>query len=145
MKYMSLILRNKQAFYEYDIKAEYTAGLVLEGREVKAVKQGNVSFQGSYVGLEKGEAFLVNTHIGAYAHAPLLNYNPIRKRKLLLNKTEMNELFGKEKGLIIVPLELFSNPRGRIKLKIGLGRARKKQDKREYIKKREAEKEIRSL
>lgn len=134
---------NNRAKYDYDIKDTLDAGLVLEGREVKAVKQGNVSLNGSYVTVHTNGAFLINCHIGPYKYAPNTDYDPTHTRKVLLKKSEIDGLLGKEKGLVIVPLEIYSGRRGLVKLKIGVGRARKKIDKREYIKKRDTEREIR--
>lgn len=141
---MKTFAENKRAKFDYDIKEAFTAGLVLSGAEVKSVKQGNVSLAGSYVAASAGGANLINCHIGPYKYARQEKYIPTQSRKLLLNKQEINQLLGKEKGLVIVPLEIFAGRRGFIKLKIGLGKARKKADKREYIKKREAEKEIKN-
>lgn len=135
---------NNRAKYDYDIKQTFDAGLVLEGREVKAVKQSNVSLTGSYVTVHANGAQLINCHIGPYKYAPNSDYDPTHSRKLLLKKQEINSLLGKEKGLVIIPLEIYNGRRGLIKLKIGLGKARKKIDKREYIKKRDTEREIRS-
>lgn len=134
---------NNRARYEYDIKDTLDAGLALEGREVKSVRSGNVSLQGSYVTVNADGAHLINCHIGPYKYAPNTDYDPTHTRALLLTKAEINSLLGKEKGLVIIPLELYPGRRGLIKLKIGIGRARKKTDKREYIKKREADREIR--
>jgi SsrA-binding protein len=141
---MANLASNKRAKFDYDIKQTFDAGLVLEGREVKSAKAGNVSLQGSYVTVSPAGASLLNAHIGPYKYAPATDYDPLRSRKVLLNKKEIDSLLGKEKGLVIVPIEMFSVGRkGLIKLKIGLGRARKKTDKREYIKKKEIQKEIR--
>lgn len=141
---MTAFADNRRARFDYDIKETYVAGLVLSGPEVKSVKQGNVSLTGAYVSINGGEATLINCHIGPYKYAPNKTYNPTQTRKLLLNKSEINQLLGKEKGLTIVPLEIFQGKRGLLKISIGLGKARKKTDKREYIKKRDAEKEMRS-
>lgn len=140
---MAQLANNKKAFYDFDIKETFDAGLVLSGAEVKAAKSGNVSLAGSYVTLSGGEAWLINCHIGPYKYAPNENYNPTHSRKILLNRKELNELMGKEKGLTIVPLEMYVLKRGLIKLKIGLGRGRKKEDKRDYIKKRDTDREMR--
>ena len=134
---------NTRARYEYDIKDTLDAGLVLEGREVKSVRGGNVSLQGSYVTINTEGAHLVNCHIGPYRYAPSTDYDPPHTRSVLLKKSEITALLGKEKGLVIIPLELYAGRHGLIKLKIGIGRARKKIDKREYIKKRDTEREIR--
>jgi SsrA-binding protein len=134
---------NNRAKYDYDIKDTLDAGLILEGREVKSAKKGNVSLNGSYVTVNQSGAHLINCHIGPYKYAPNTDYDPTHTRALLLKKAEINALLGKEKGLVIIPLELYSGRRGLIKLKLGIGRSRKKIDKREYIKKRDTEREIR--
>jgi SsrA-binding protein len=142
---MKSLAFNKRANYDYDIKDTFDAGLVLQGREVKAAKTGNVSLAGSYVQVSPTGAYLVNAHIGPYKYAIQDGYDPTHSRKVLLNKKEIDSLLGKEKGLTIVPLEMYIGKRGLIKLKIGLGRGRKKQDKREYIKKRDTEMEARRI
>lgn len=138
----SLAINNKAKF-DYDIKDTLVAGLVLSGPEVKSVKSGNVSLAGSYVKVNKDAVYLLNAHIGPYKYAPVEGYEPTQTRKLLLKQKEINELIGKEKGTTIIPLEIFSGSRGLVKVKIGIGRGRKKQDKREYIKKRDTDREIR--
>ena len=141
---MGTLASNKRARFDYDIKDTFDAGLVLEGREVKSAKAGNVSLTGSYVTVSPNGAFLINAHIGPYKYAPSDNYEPTKSRKVLLKKKEIDSLLGKEKGLVIVPMDMFTVGRkGLIKLKIGLGKARKKTDKREYLKNKETEKEIR--
>lgn len=142
---MKILAKNQRAFFDYDLKETFNAGLVLSGAEVKAVKNGNVSLSGSYVTVSPRSISLINCHIGPYKFARQDAYNPTQTRKLLLNKHEINQLLGKEKGLVLVPVEIFQGARGLLKIKIGLGRARKKTDKREYIKKRETEKEIRKF
>lgn len=140
---MKIIAKNPRAFYDYNIKDTFDAGLVLQGAEVKAVKQGNVSLKGAYVNVDIVGAYLLNCHIGPYQYAKNEGYDPTHTRKLLLTKTEIRSLLGKEKGLVIVPLEIYQGRRGLLKIKIGLGRGRKKTDKREYLKKKEAQKEMR--
>ena len=140
---MKILAKNQRANFDYDIKDAYTAGMVLSGPEVKSVKGGNVSLTGAYVTVSVGLVNLINCHIGPYKYAPNEKYDPTHTRQLLLNKHEINQLLGKEKGLVIVPLEIFQGARGLVKIKIGVGKARKKTDKREYIKKRESTKEIR--
>ena len=110
---------------------------------MKSAKSGNVSLTGSYVKVSATGATLVNAHIGPYKYAPQEGYEPTQSRKILLNKKELDELLGKEKGTIIVPLEIFIGPRNLVKLKIGVGRGRKQQDKREYIKERDTKREAR--
>ncbi len=140
---MKPLAKNTRAHYDYDIKQVLTAGLVLTGPEVKSVKAGNVSLAGAYVTVSPGAVSLINCHIGPYKYAHNESYNPTHSRFLLLNKAEINQLIGKEKGLTIIPLEIFAGHRGLVKMTVGLGKARKKTDKREYIKKRESQKEIR--
>ena len=141
--HMRIFADNRRARFDYDIKDSFNAGLVLSGAEVKSVKSGNVSLEGAYVSVSIRGASLINCHIGPYKYAPNEKYNPTQSRSLLLNKAEINQMLGKEKGLTIIPLEIYQGNRGLVKIKIGLGKARKKADKREYIKKREAQKEIR--
>ncbi len=141
---MKILAENKKAKFDYDIKETYTAGMVLTGAEVKAAKTGNVSLAGSYVTINQAKAQLINCHIGPYKYARQENYNPTQSRGLLLNKQEINQLVGKEKGTVLIPLSVFLGRGGRLKLSIGLGRARKKTDKREYIKERDTKREIRN-
>lgn len=136
---------NRRARFDYDIKESFDAGLVLSGPEVKSVKGGSVSLEGAYVSVAADGASLINCHIGPYKYARQEKYSPTQNRKLLLNKSEINQLLGKEKGLTIIPLEIYLGRRGLIKIKVGLGKARKKTDKREYIKKRDAQKEIKKF
>jgi SsrA-binding protein len=140
---MKVLADNRRARFDYDIKDTFVAGLVLTGAEVKSVKGGNVSLTGAYVSVAQNGASLINCHIGPYKYAANEKYDPTHSRKLLLNKSEINQMLGKEKGLTIIPLDIFQGNRGLLKIRIGLGKARKKTDKREYIKKREAQKEIR--
>lgn len=135
---------NKKAWHDYEIIESFESGIVLEGHEVKAVKIGKMSIFGSYVKISGGEAFLVGATVSPYQpkNTPK-NYDPQRTRKLLLNKKEIAGLIGKskERGLTIVPLKAY-NKKGRIKIEIGLAKARKKHDKREVIKKKEEERKI---
>ena len=140
---MKTLAENQRAKFDYDIKEALVAGLVLSGPEVKSAKQGNMSLAGAYVTVSSAGARLINCHIGPYKYAANKKYDPTQTRALLLNRGEISRLLGKEKSLVLVPLEIFATSKGWLKLKIGLGKARKKADKREYIKKREVKKEIR--
>ncbi|MBI2047702.1 MAG: SsrA-binding protein SmpB [Parcubacteria group bacterium] len=137
-------VENRSAFHDYEILEKYEAGMVLEGHEVKAVKKGNLSIRGAYVKVLGGEVFLIGATISPYQpkNTPK-DYDPQRTRKLLLNKKEIAGLIGKseEKGLTIVPLKAYDK-KGRVKLEIGLAKARKKYDKREVIKKKEEKRKI---
>ncbi|MDP2709201.1 MAG: SsrA-binding protein SmpB [bacterium] len=150
---MSVLAVNKRANFDYEIQDTYEAGLVLLGHEVKSIKTGHVSLKGSYVTFKKRqgknlpEAYLTNAHIPLYKQAgKLANYEPTRPRKLLLKKKEIAYLIGKkdEQGLTLVPLKIYTK-RSFIKLAFGVGKGRKKFDKREVIKKRELDRNMRSL
>ena len=142
---MKSLAFNKRAKFDYDINNTFDAGLVLSGPEVKAVKDGNVSLAGSYVKVGAKGVQLVGAHIGPYKYAPVEGYDPTRFRVLLLNQAEINQLLGKEKGVTIIPIEIYATGRGLVKLKLGVGRGRKKEDKREYIKKRDTKREIKNF
>jgi len=142
---MADIASNKAAKFEYDILETYEAGLVLTGQEVKSAKTGHMKLKGAFVTFHKNEAVLTNAHISKYSKAGKVEaYDPERSRKLLLNKKELNRLRGKseEKGLTIVPIRAYMK-RGRIKIEIGVGRGRRKHEKREVIKKRELDRQAR--
>ncbi len=148
---MKILAVNKKATFDYEILETYEAGLVLYGHEVKAIKSGHISLVGSYVVNKGNEFFLINALVPPYqpANTPS-DYDPGRSRKLLLKKSEINSLIGKAKarGLTLVPLKIytkksaFGGTKGRIKLEFGLGKGKKKIDKREKIKRRDIEKEI---
>lgn len=144
--YLGTIAINKRAMFDYEILEKFEAGIVLTGAEVKSVKNRHISLKGSYVTFKNNEAYLLNAHISPYQKAgKIAVYDPTKTRKLLLNKSELKRLIGKltEKGLTIVPLKVYTTRRGRIKVEIGLGRGKKQYEKRELIKKREVEREIR--
>lgn len=138
---------NRRASFDYEILETYEAGIELYGFEVKAVKTGRINLAGSFVVIKNEEAHLVNATIPAYqpANAPA-DYDSMRSRRLLLKKSEIKELIGKTaaKGLTLIPLKVYTK-RNRIKVLIGLGRHKKKRDKREIIKKREARREIQRM
>jgi len=142
---MPVLAKNKKAYFDYEILEKYDAGIVLTGQEVKSIKNGRISIKGSYVRIRNGEAFLVGAVVPPYqpANAPR-DYNPQRERKLLLKKNQLNYLIGKTstKGLTLLPLKVYTK-NGLIKIQIGLGKGKKKADKREKIRKREAERRIR--
>lgn len=137
-------IKNRSAFFEYYIEDKYVAGLVLTGTEVKSIREGRASFNDSYCYFHKGELWIKSLHISEYSHGTYNNHNPLRERKLLLNKKELKKLEGKikEKGFTIVPLALFFTEKGLVKLEIGLGKGKKTHDKRETIKARDTEREI---
>jgi SsrA-binding protein len=137
-------IRNRSAWYEYHIDDKYVAGLVLTGTEVKSLREGRASFNDSYCYFHKGELWIKSLHIAEYSHGTCHNHEPLRERKLLLNKKELKKLESKlkEKGYTIVPLSIFFNDKGLAKIEIGLGKGKKMHDKRETIKARDSEREI---
>ncbi len=149
---MPVLAVNKRANFDYEIQEKYEAGIVLYGYEVKAVKTGHISLKGSFVTFKKTKArlpevYLTNAHIPLYKHAgDVIAYDPTRSRKLLLKKKEIKYLLGKrqEQGLTLIPLKIYTK-RSLIKLEFGVGKGRKKYDKREVIKKREFDRQARTL
>jgi len=135
---------NRKAFYDYTIEEKVEAGIVLLGTEVKALREGRLNLKESYAAIINGKAILHNCHIGTYSHGNLMNHEPLRPRTLLLHKKEIERLTEKvqQKGLTLVPLRLYFNEKGRVKLEIALARGKKTYDRRETIKKREAGREI---
>jgi SsrA-binding protein len=139
------IAENRKAFHDYEILETFEAGIVLLGTEVKSIRAGSVSLRDSYAGPEAGEIFLYNVHISPYTHRGYAQHEPLRKRKLLLRSEEIRKLIARtvEKGLTLVPLRLYFK-NGRVKAAIGLARGKKTHDKREAIKRRDADRETRA-
>ena len=141
---MRILTENKKAYFNYHILEKFEAGISLIGQEVKSIKSGRINLAGSYVVLKDSEVFLIGANIPPYQpkNAPP-DYNPERLRKLLLKKSEIKYLIGKvkQKGLTLVPLKVYAK-RGKIKLEFGVVKGKKKVDKRESIKRREAEREM---
>jgi len=140
-----VITENKKALFDYQVLEKFKAGIVLRGFEVKAIKSGKINIRGSFVVFKGDELFLIGANIPPYqpANTPK-TYNPEASRKLLLKKSEIKSLIGKakQKGLTMIPLKVYTD-KGKIKVEFALCRHKKKIDKREKIKKREAEREIR--
>jgi len=137
-------IKNRQAYFEYYIDDKYVAGIVLTGTEVKSLREGKANFNDSYCIFNKGELWIRSFHISEYSHGTVNNHDPIRERKLLLNKRELRKLEAKikEKGYTIIPLRLFFNEKNLAKLEIGLGKGKKLHDKRETIRQRDTEREL---
>ena len=138
-----IICVNRQARHNYFIDETYEAGLVLVGSEVKSLRDGKANLADSYARVQKGEAFLVNTHISPYSGANQFNHEPKRTRKLLLHAREIERLTGKtkERGFTLIPLKLYFK-NGRAKVELGLARGKKLYDKRETLKRKMAEREV---
>jgi len=137
-------LRNRQAYHEYFIDAKYEAGMVLLGTEVKSLRGGRASFNDSYCLIHKGEILIKSLHIAEYSHGTVNNHDPLRDRKLLLEKREIKKIEAKlkEKGYTLVPLRIFFNDKNLAKIEIGLARGKKLYDKRESIKQKDVEREM---
>ncbi len=143
MSKANTLATNKKAYHNYHILETYEAGMVLLGTEVKSMREGKVDVKESYVRVENGEAWLMGAHVQPYSHGNYANHTPVRPRKLLLHKREIDRLMGKvqEKGLTLVPTRIYLKG-GRIKCEIGLAKGKHLHDKRDDIKKREAKREI---
>lgn len=141
---IKIIADNKKARFNYQILETYEAGLVLMGSEVKSIRAGNISLRESYISFKNLEAFLQGANIQPFKASSYNNHEPERLRKLLLNKAELNKIRGKldEKGLTAVPLKMYFKG-GRVKLEIGLGKGKKLHDKRESIKSKDIERQLR--
>ncbi len=144
---MKLVAHNKKAYHDYFIEEKYEAGIVLHGTEVKSMRMGKCSIKESFIRIENGEIFAYGMHISPYEKGNIFNKDPLRTKKLLLHKKEINKLMGKiaEKGYTLVPLQVYFKD-GRAKVEIGLAKGKKLYDKRQDIAKkdqrREAEKEL---
>ncbi|MBU2545217.1 SsrA-binding protein SmpB [Patescibacteria group bacterium] len=141
---MKVLANNKKAVFDYEILEKFEAGIVLNGQEVKSIRNGNISLKGSYVIIRGEEPYLVGSNIPPYQPKNTSSeYDPERMRKLLLNKKEISYLIGKtrERGLTLVPLKVYTKY-ARIKLEFGIGKGKKKIDKREVIKKRDIDRDI---
>lgn len=137
-------IRNRQAYYDYFIDDKYDAGMVLTGTEVKSLRAGRASFNDSYCYFHRGEIWIKSLHIAEYSHGTSANHDPTRERKLLLSKRELKKIEAKikEKGITVVPLRIFFSEKGLAKIELGLGKGKKLYDKRETIKQRDTEREM---
>lgn len=143
---MKTVAVNKTVSHDYLILETFEAGLALVGSEVKSVRDGRISLKESFAEVRDGEVFLVKCHISPYEAANIFNHDPLRERKLLLHRREIRRLTGKtqERGLTLVPTKVLINDRGKIKLELALVRGKRQYEKREAIKKRDADREIRA-
>ena len=139
-----VVARNRKARHEYEILETFEAGMALKGPEVKSLREGKASFQDAYAQVQGGEAWLHSLHISPYEQANRFNVDPLRVRKLLLNRHEIRRLVGKveEKGLTLVPLEIYF-VRGHAKIQLALARGKKLYDKRESLKQKQLDREAR--
>jgi SsrA-binding protein len=139
-----VVATNRKAFHDYFIEERYEAGIMLQGTEVKSLREGRVNLQDSYASVRGSEVFLHQCHISPYSHGNIMNHDPTRVRKLLLHKTEIHKLLGKtqQKGLTLIPLRIYFSKRGYAKVELGLAKGKKLYDRRETIKSREAGREV---
>ena len=140
---MKVIAENRKARHDYHLVERYEAGLVLTGSEVKSLRDGRVSLQQAYADVREGEAWLIGAHIDIYEQAGDANHDPVRDRKLLLKRREIESLYGKvrEKGLTLVPTKMYFKD-GRAKVEVALARGKDVRDKRRDIAKRDADRQI---
>jgi len=139
------IAENRKAFHDYHILETFEAGIVLVGTEVKSIREGSANLRDSFARVEDGEVWLYNVHINPYSHRGYTDHEPTRRRKLLLHRQAVRKLIGKtvEKGLTLVPTRLYFK-NGHVKVALALARGKQAHDKRETIKRREADRETRA-
>lgn len=137
------IAQNKKAYHDYFVDETYEAGISLFGTEVKSVREGRVNLKDSYISVKTGEAFLIGTHISPYEKGNIFNKDPLRQRKLLLHKREINKLIGltQQQGYTLIPLKMYFKG-SYVKVLIGLCRGKKNYDKREAIAQRDSKRQI---
>lgn len=138
-----IIAKNPVAYHNYAINDKLEAGIVLSGTEIKSIRLGKVNLKDSYVNIKNGEAYIYGMHISPYEHGNIFNKDPLRTRKLLLTKREINKLIGyiNQKGMSLVPIQLYFK-NNFVKLELGIGKGKKLYDKREDIAKKDAERKI---
>jgi SsrA-binding protein len=144
-KAQTSIAENRKAFHDYHLIETFEAGIVLLGTEAKAIREGRVNLRDSFARVENGEVFLYNVNISPYSHRGYSDHEPLRRRKLLLHRDEIRKLIGRtvEKGMTLVPVRLYYK-KGRVKVAVSLAKGKKDYDKRETIKRREADRETRA-
>lgn len=138
-----LLAKNRKAYFDYEVIEKYTAGIVLTGAEVKSIKAGLVQLKGSFAEVKNKRAHIENMHVSPYKHALNTDYNPLRKRELLLRRKELEYLGGalSQKGFTLIPLEIYLK-NNLIKMLLGVCRGKKQHDKRDVMRKRDTEREI---
>ena len=139
-----VVCTNKKAYHDYSVEATVEAGLALTGPEVKSLRAGRANLRDGYASIDHNEVWLHNVHISPYSHATQDLPDPLRTRKLLLNRREINKLLGKvmEKGVALIPLKIYFNDKGKLKLELALARGKKQYDKREVLKRKDTDREI---
>ena len=140
-----IVAENRKAFHDFHIIETFEAGVVLQGTEVKAIREGRVNLRDSFARVEDGEVFIYNVHISPYSHRGYADHEPTRRRKVLLHRQEIRKLIGKtvERGMTLVPVRLYFKG-GKVKVALSLARGKQAHDKREAIKRREIDRETRA-
>lgn len=138
-----IIAKNPTAYHNYTISDKIEAGIVLTGTEIKSVRNGKINLKDTYVNIKNGEVFIIGMHISPYEFGNIYNKDPLRTRKLLLNKNEIDKLYGmiKQKGISIVPIQMYFKG-NKVKIELGIGKGKKLFDKREELAKKDAEMNI---
>ena len=138
------VVTNRKAYHDYFIEEKFEAGIMLQGTEVKSLREGRVNLSDSYASVKGNEVFLHHCHISPYSHGNISNHEPLRTRKLLLHRKEINKLLAKTKqqGLTLIPLRIYFSNRGLAKVEIGLAKGKKQHDRRESDREREAGREV---
>lgn len=138
-----LIAKNPTAYHNYTIQDRLEVGIVLSGTEIKSIRSGKVNLKDTYATIKKGEVYIIGMHIAPYEHGNIFNKDPLRDRKLLLNKREINKLIGltKQQGCTLVPISLYFKG-SLVKLELGIGKGKKLYDKRQDIAKKDAQRQI---
>ena len=147
MKKSDILIKNRKAFFNYQITDKYIAGIMLLGTEIKSIRESAVNLSNSFCSIENDNIIVKGMQISEYLYGNINNHDPLRDRKLLLNKKEIRKIKKKvfEKKLSIIPTKLFVNKRGFAKVELGLGKGKKEYDKRETIKKRDSDRKIRDI
>lgn len=139
-----VVSTNRKAFHDYTIESTIEAGVVLTGPEVKSLRGGRASMRDGYAAIERDEVWLHNVHISPYTYATNISTDPLRTRKLLLNRREIKKLSNKvkEKGFALIPIRIYFIPNGKVKIELGLARGKKMYDKRAALKKKQSDREL---
>ncbi|SHK11648.1 SsrA-binding protein [Geosporobacter subterraneus DSM 17957] len=144
MRETKVVTNNKKARHDYFIEETYEAGIVLTGTEVKSIRMGRLNLKDSYAEVDRGEIFIHNMHISPYEKGNIFNVDPVRKRKLLLHRREISKLLGytTQKGLTLVPLKVYINEKGLVKIELAVAKGKKLYDKRDDIAQKDAQRRI---
>ena len=143
---MRVVATNRKAKRDYEILETYEAGIELRGTEVKSIREGRININDSFVRAKDGELFLVGAHISPYHHGTAFNHDPLRQRKLLLHRKEIDRIISRirEKRLTVIPLKVYFNKRGKVKVEIAVARGRKAYEKKQKLKEKDIEREMKA-